>query len=53
MRDVEGGEGHASACWLPADVIGTDPQVVSRRLLAAHDHSTAERETAVDSAASA
>jgi peptide/nickel transport system ATP-binding protein len=53
MRDVEGGQGHASACWLPADAIGTGPQVVSRRRLASHDDGTVERETAVDSAASA
>jgi peptide/nickel transport system ATP-binding protein len=51
MRDVEGGHGHASACWLPADMIGTDPRVVSRRRLALHDDRTGE--TVVDSAASA
>jgi peptide/nickel transport system ATP-binding protein len=53
MRDVEGGQGHASACWLPADAIGTDPQVMSRRRLASYDDGTVDRETAVDSAASA
>jgi len=53
MRDVEGGQNHVSACWLPPDAIGTDAQAVLRRRLASHDDGTVERDTAVDSAASA
>jgi oligopeptide/dipeptide ABC transporter ATP-binding protein len=31
LREVRGGQRHTSACWLPADAIGTGPDAVGRR----------------------
>jgi oligopeptide/dipeptide ABC transporter ATP-binding protein len=37
-RPVEGGPGHRSACWLPAELVGVDEQVDAARQAAAERH---------------
>jgi oligopeptide/dipeptide ABC transporter ATP-binding protein len=56
MQDVQGGQSHTSACWLPADAIGTGPQAVTRRRVASRQDpavTVAGRGTSAGTAASA